>query len=61
MRLLALASQDLVVLLRKFPRLRRRIQKSSTQRLRKPKKRQASDEPISPGTSTAADAVREIG
>jgi voltage-gated potassium channel len=38
MRLLALATQDLVVLLRKFPRLRRRIQKTAMRpkRFRKP-------------------------
>ncbi|HEX3431058.1 MAG TPA: cyclic nucleotide-gated ion channel [Rhizomicrobium sp.] len=38
MRLLALASHDLVVLLRKFPRLRRRIQKNAAVRSRKYRK-----------------------
>jgi CRP-like cAMP-binding protein len=35
MRLLALGNQDLVVLLRKFPRLRRKIQKSAVLRPKK--------------------------
>ena len=43
MRLLALASQDLVVLLRKFPRLRRKIQKSAVMRTKK-NRRQAPDD-----------------
>lgn len=45
MRLLALSSQDLMVLLRKHPRLRRRIHKGSIPRARRFKKRQPSDEP----------------
>jgi voltage-gated potassium channel len=44
-RLLALSNQDLVILLRKFPRLRRRIQKSSIQSNRKFKKRPLPEEP----------------
>jgi voltage-gated potassium channel len=48
MRLLALSSQDLVILLRKFPRLRRRIQKTSFQRPRKLRKQQSPDEAIVP-------------
>src|SRR5205085_12154640 len=35
MRLLALANQDLVVLLRKFPRLRRKMQRSTVMRHKK--------------------------
>jgi CRP-like cAMP-binding protein len=44
MRLLALANQDLVVLLRKFPRLRRKIQKSVMVRPRRFRKPGAEDE-----------------
>jgi voltage-gated potassium channel len=39
MRLLALSSQDLMVLLRKYPRLRRRINRSSIQKPRRTKRR----------------------
>ena len=48
MRLLALSSQDLVILLRKFPRLRRRIQKTSFHRPRKGRRQQPPDEAIFP-------------
>lgn len=51
MRLLALSSQDLVILLRKFPRLRRRIQKTSIQRSKRARKHQSSDEPVFSGGS----------
>jgi voltage-gated potassium channel len=45
MRLLALANQDLVVLLRKYPRLRRRIQKtSSVQKPRRQRRRHSPEE-----------------
>jgi CRP-like cAMP-binding protein len=47
MRLLALSSQDLVILLRKFPRLRRRIQKTSFHRPKKTRRQQSTDEAIS--------------
>ncbi|MGH6878829.1 MAG: cyclic nucleotide-gated ion channel [Rhizomicrobium sp.] len=56
MRLLALANQDIVVLLRKYPRLRRRIQKNSAQKFRKSRKREIPDEAIfeeSDGRQTA--------
>jgi voltage-gated potassium channel len=43
MRLLALANHDLVVLLRKFPRLRRKIQKSAAIRNKKYRKQAAED------------------
>ena len=43
MRLLALANQDLVVLLRKFPRLRRKIQKSAVLRQKKFRKQDVPD------------------
>lgn len=46
MRLLALANHDLVVLLRKFPRLRRRLQRGATvraKRFRKPVAEEAAD------------------
>jgi voltage-gated potassium channel len=39
MRLLALSNQDVAMLLRKYPRLRRRIQKNSVQKARKAKRR----------------------
>ena len=44
MRLLALANQDLVVLLRKFPRLRRKIQKSMAIRSRRSRRNAVDDE-----------------
>lgn len=44
MRLLALANHDLVVLLRKYPRLRRRIQKGTAPKGRKPRKRNVAGE-----------------
>jgi voltage-gated potassium channel len=49
MRLLALATQDLVVLLRKFPRLRRKIQKSAAVRTRRFKKAAAEDAGLAEG------------
>lgn len=48
MRLLALASQDIVVLLRKFPRLKRRIQKTAAQRPKRFRKRDVAEEPMFP-------------
>jgi len=45
MRVLALSSQDIMVLLRKFPRLRRRIQKTTAQRIRKLKRRRTEEAP----------------
>jgi voltage-gated potassium channel len=44
MRLLALSNQDLVILLRKFPRLRRRIQKTTVQKSRRFRRREGLDE-----------------
>jgi voltage-gated potassium channel len=47
MRILALSNQDVAMLLRKYPRLRRRIQKSVVPRTRKSKKREPpEDEPL---------------
>jgi voltage-gated potassium channel len=40
-RLLALSNQDVAMLLRKYPRLRRRIQKSAVQKTRRSKKRES--------------------
>jgi voltage-gated potassium channel len=57
MRLLALASQDLMVLLRKYPRLRRRIQKGVAQRPRKPRKIEPADEEISERFEDGRQAV----
>jgi voltage-gated potassium channel len=48
MRLLALASQDLVVLLRKFPRLRRKIQKSTVLRQKRFRKQVVPDDTAVP-------------
>jgi voltage-gated potassium channel len=44
MRLLALSNHDLVVLLRKYPRLRRRIQKATAPKSRKLRKRNLAEE-----------------
>jgi len=44
MRLLALSTQDLVRLLRKFPRLRRRIQKNAVQKSRKNRRRDPTED-----------------
>ncbi len=59
MRLLALASQDLVVLLRKFPRLRRRIQRNSIQRSRKSRKRPTGDEAVAATPGMPRETVQQ--
>jgi voltage-gated potassium channel len=55
MRLLALSNQDLMVLLRKYPRLRRRIHKSSIQRPRRARKQPSMAETVF-GGDMAEDA-----
>ena len=63
MRLLALSNQDVAMLLRKYPRLRRRIQKNTVQKARKGKRREAAEEvafgeemePKTPGPGARAD------
>jgi CRP-like cAMP-binding protein len=47
MRLLALSNQDVTMLLRKYPRLRRRIQKNAVQKTRKGRRREAAEEAAS--------------
>jgi voltage-gated potassium channel len=47
MRLLALSNQDVAMLLRKYPRLRRRIQKSSVQKTRRGKRREVLEDAAS--------------
>ncbi|HEX3663870.1 MAG TPA: cyclic nucleotide-gated ion channel [Rhizomicrobium sp.] len=44
MRLLALSNQDVAMLLRKYPRLRRRIQKGASQKTRRGKRREPQEE-----------------
>ncbi|HEY3638245.1 MAG TPA: cyclic nucleotide-gated ion channel [Rhizomicrobium sp.] len=44
MRLLALSNQDVAVLLRKFPRLRRRVHKNAFQKTKKGRRRETSDD-----------------
>ncbi len=46
MRLLALSNQDVAILQRKFPRLRRRIQKNAVQKPRRGKRRELQDEAV---------------
>jgi voltage-gated potassium channel len=47
MRLLALSNQDVTMLLRKYPRLRRRIQKNAVQKTRKGRRREAAEDSAS--------------
>lgn len=44
MRLLALSNQDVAMLLRKYPRLRRRMQKNAAQKTRRSKRREVQEE-----------------
>jgi CRP/FNR family cyclic AMP-dependent transcriptional regulator len=60
MRLLALSNQDLMVLLRKHPRLRRRFQKGSLPRSRKFKKRPSLEEAVSPVDDVLQGAPQEL-
>lgn len=57
-RLLALSSQDLMVLLRKHPRLRRRIHKGTAPRPRKFRRRQSSDDSAAPDNDLHQEAVQ---
>lgn len=60
MRLLALSNQDIMVLLRKYPRLRRRIHKGSMQRARRPKRRPFAEGAVF-STETAIDEMSAPG
>jgi voltage-gated potassium channel len=59
MRLLALSSQDLMVLLRKHPRLRRRIHKGTAPKPRKFRRRQSSDEAAAPDNHLHPETVQD--
>lgn len=61
MRLLALSSQDLMVLLRKHPRLRRRIHKSAVPRMKKFKRRQAPEEVMVSADERDVESTQELG
>ena len=59
MRLLALANQDLVVLLRKFPRLRRRIQKNALLRQKRFRKQVMPEDTVAPPPEEPIDSELE--